>query len=145
MTRKLTFKQERFKEALIKGETPINAARIAGYAGNNNVLSQIAHKMVSNGKIIIAVAKRRAQLQAKTDITVSYLQKEHQRLKVKAEGKGDLTTATRNLELAGKTIAAYADKNITIGEKTVIIISPKVKLVESEVIDVQGQEQAEGS
>ena len=133
--RKLTVKQEAFKEAMLKGETPINAARFAGYAGNNNTLSQIAHKMVMNGKIIKAIKDRRIELQAETGITVKYLQDEHQRLRMKAEDKGDLANATRNLELMGRTIAAYADKNINLEEQTVIIIGPKQsKSIESKEI-----------
>ncbi len=85
------------------------------------------------------IDRRRAELSQITTVTVEGQQKEHARLARLAEEKGDLTTATRNQELIGKTIAAYADKNINIGEKTVIIIAPRApKVIVSKEIDTKG-------
>ena len=53
-------------------------------------------------------------LQHKTALSIEHIQNEHQRLQSIAETKGDLATATRNLEDLGKTIAAYEDKVQTV-------------------------------
>jgi hypothetical protein len=47
---------------------------------------------------------------AKTALNIEHIQNEHSRLQQLAELKGDLATATRNLEDLGKTIAAYEEK-----------------------------------
>jgi phage terminase small subunit len=56
------------------------------------------------------ITRLKAELSEKTAITIEDCQKEHRRLQALAEAKGDLTTATRNLELQYKTIGAYVDR-----------------------------------
>ena len=85
--------------------------------------------------------KRRAtqELQHKTALTIEFIQSEHQRLQSAAEDKGDLATATRNLENLGKTIAAYEDKvQHTDGGLSLNFNSEKTEVpVTEEVADVK--------
>jgi len=53
-------------------------------------------------------------IRGSTALSIERIQREHMRLQTAAEEKGDLATATRNLEDLGKTIAAYEDKVQTV-------------------------------
>lgn len=56
----LTGKQQAFVNAYL-GKAKFNAtqaARLAGYSGNDNVLAQMGHKLVRNGKISLAIEAR---------------------------------------------------------------------------------------
>ncbi len=54
----LTHKQQLFVEYY--DGNALGTAKKAGYQGNNNVLGQIGHKLVNNGKIIEAIRQRDA-------------------------------------------------------------------------------------
>lgn len=137
VNKRRTTKQQAWIEAILTGLNPTDAARIAKYAPGTE--SQRGCENVTNRNLIAEIDRRRAKVSTITGVTIEGQQREHTRLARLAEEKGDLTTATRNQELIGKTIAAYADKNINIGEQTVIIISPKPpKAVESAVIEQEG-------
>ena len=70
MATELTTKQEKWKEAFISGLPGIDCSRIAGYKGNDNVLSQVAFKNIRNGKIKQAIDEHRAKIEAETEYTV---------------------------------------------------------------------------
>lgn len=130
----LTTKQDRFCEEYLKDSNAAQAAIRAGYSVNS--AAAIGCQNLIKVNIKAEIETKRAELSKRIGVTIAGQQAEHARLARKAEEKGDLTTATRNIELIGKTIAAYADKNINIGEKTVIIINPpKVKPVENSIIE----------
>ena len=69
--RPLTVKQEAFAEGILQGLSGVQAAMKAGYKGNSNVLAQIAHKTVRNGKGKGEIDRRMAELEAETDYNVS--------------------------------------------------------------------------
>lgn len=109
--RKLTVKQQAWVEAMLTGVTPTEAARLAKYPVNQ--AKYRGHENTTKSYLMVKINARRAEIAKQTQITVGYIQAEHQRLAVKAEEKGDLPTATRNKELAGKTIGAYIDRTQT--------------------------------
>ena len=68
--RPLTNKQRIFAEGITRGLSGVQAAMQAGYKGNDNVLAQIGHKMVRNGKVKAVIDKRCAEIEAETDYNV---------------------------------------------------------------------------
>lgn len=110
------------------------AARLARYS--DKAAKEQASYLLTLPNILAAIEKKKAELFSGAAVTKEEVIRNHRLAQQLALEKGDLTTYTRNNELLGKTEAMYADKNINIGEKTVIIISPKpVKEVESTVIE----------
>jgi len=71
--------------------------------------SGLGMKIYEDIRLKAEIERLQAKTALKTDITIAHIQSEHERLAALAEAKGDLSTATRNLELLGKTIAAYKD------------------------------------
>jgi hypothetical protein len=110
----LTTKQKGYLEGILQGLSGVKACMAAGYKDLNNNLANMAHTNSRNQYIKIELVKRRAEIEIKTDVTVELQQKEHTRLAIKAEAADDLATATRNIELRGKTIGAYIDKSINL-------------------------------
>jgi phage terminase small subunit len=112
----LTGKQQAFIEHYL-GDCKYNAteaAARAGCKGNRATLQVVGVENLSKPIIKEAIAERMVEIREKTEITVAYIQAEHERLAKLAEAKGDYSTATRNKELLGKTIAAYTDNtNVT--------------------------------
>lgn len=74
-------------------------------------------EMVGKDHIKAFMVDYKAELHKNQAITIELQQQKHQRLALLAEAKGDLATATRNQELIGKTIGAYADRVITEPDK----------------------------
>jgi phage terminase small subunit len=109
-----TVKQTGFIEAILRGLSGVKAAKAAGYKGNDTTLAAVAYENLRKPHIKAAILKRKAEIEVTTELTVEYIQREHERLARLAEEKLDLATATRNKELAGKTIAAYIDKKVTL-------------------------------
>ena len=114
MDNKLTLKQGAFcKHMFTPGSDTFGngeqSAKKARYKGNSNTLRQMAHKLVTNGNIIAEKHRIQAISEQEWKISIENQQAEHRRLAKLAEDKGDLTTATRNIELIGKTIGAYQD------------------------------------
>lgn len=77
----------------------------------------LGHRIYNNIKIKAEIDKIIAQSQRDTGVTIALQQVEHQRLAKLAEDKGDLPTATRNIELLGKTIGAYTENIHTTTER----------------------------
>lgn len=91
----------------IKSKALLDAGYSESYSEHNGL------KLFDNDRVKAEIAKIMAETAKNTQITVEYIQSEHQRLALLAEAKGDLPTATRNKELTGKTIAAYIDRSQT--------------------------------
>ena len=66
-------------------------------------------RLYDNPAVKTAIAKIEDDTRAVSGITIQSIQKEHARIAKLAESKGDLATATRNIELVGKTIGCYTD------------------------------------
>jgi len=107
MKRPLTTKQSRFCEEYMVDNNATQAAIRAGYSART--AHHMVHRLLANVGIKAGIMKLRAKIRAKNEITIEYLRQEHERLKAKAEAKGDLATATRNMELVGKTIGGYSE------------------------------------
>jgi phage terminase small subunit len=114
--RRWTELQEKFCLAYADPNSPscgvaLRSARIAGYGGSH--VDVTACQLMKHPRILRRIEElkkdfgQRAALQ--NAVTLSLVQKEHARLAALAEGQGDLTNATRNLEALGRTIGAYSD------------------------------------
>jgi len=59
--RPLTYKQDRFKDEYIaNGGNGLQAAKAAGYSGNDNTLKQRAHELVTNSNVQAAIQTKNA-------------------------------------------------------------------------------------
>jgi len=106
-TRKLTQKQTKFKENILKGDNGTQAAIKAGYAIKSARV--VAHNNITNSNIMSEINRRNKELEKKTNWDVEKLVKKHENIIEQAEDKGDLSTATANVIAIGKTFAAYTD------------------------------------
>jgi len=107
---RLTWKQQRFiDEYITNNGNATLAARLAGYNGSDNYLAVVGGQNLRKYHIKAAIDEKKAELSKKSELTILSQQQAHARLARLAEEKGDLATATRNIELIGKTIGAYAD------------------------------------
>jgi hypothetical protein len=96
---------------LKKYEALLSVGYKESYAKNN-----IGLKLFDNMLVKDAIRELQAFQQAKTNVSIEFIQNEHKRLQTLAESKGDLSTATANIVALGKTIAAYSDKVISADE-----------------------------
>jgi phage terminase small subunit len=68
--RPLTAKQFKFVQAILEDSTGFDAAKIAGYKGNDNVLRAIASENLTKPNIKAVIEEHRAKIEAETDFTV---------------------------------------------------------------------------
>ena len=116
--RELTYKQQSFVEYYIEcNGNGTEAARKAGYKGNDKVLEVQGSRLLLNAMIKAQIEGKKAELSKKTEVTVSTQQDLHRNLMQFALDKGDLATATRNAELLGKTVGIYTDKLAVSADK----------------------------
>jgi hypothetical protein len=97
-------------EYISNGFKKVEALLTCGY--KRSYAESIGLKIYDNIRFNEIFSKMQAKQELKGDITIAYIQQEHERLAKIAEEKGDFSTATRNKELLGKTIAAYKDQSI---------------------------------
>jgi len=76
--RQLTILQQAALDALLSGtaKNPTEAARIAGYSGNNNTLKQRGHELVTNSNFKAKLDAKRAELAEKMEINAERVIKE---------------------------------------------------------------------
>ena len=126
-----TTKQLAWVEAMLTNVTPTEAARMAKYAPNTH--KQRGHENVTNSYLMRKIDKRREQLRAKTGYTIAQAQKEYEEARLLAMTCRQPAAAAT--AITGKARLYGMDKDANIGEKTVIIISPKVsKVIDSKEI-----------
>jgi phage terminase small subunit len=108
-------------EYLKNGQNASQAYLAAGYAQGKRPThtSALACRLLKNDSIRAAIARRAEEAEKASTITLDYVREEHKRLAGIAEAKGDLASATRNLELTGRTIAAYTDRT----EQSITVIA----------------------
>jgi phage terminase small subunit len=114
MTTKLTEKQRRFVEAYMgqaKGNAT-EAARLAGYSGNENALSQRGFELVRNSKVSQAIEERRQA--CPLVMSREQLQEFWSRVALGQELDGDDVAAMRDRlkasELLARTQGAFVEK-----------------------------------
>jgi phage terminase small subunit len=117
-SQKLTERQQRFVLAYADCGVAAEAYRRAGYNLVNPLQATsracaLVHKANIQAAINRLRNKRESEIAVQESITVEWLRAEHMRLAGVAEGVGDLTNATRNLEGIGRTLGAYSD-NLTV-------------------------------
>lgn len=135
--RKLTGKQQRFIQEYMIDSNATQAALRAGYAANSVNKTGPAN-LVKIG-IKQAIDKLRVKLAEKIGYTVEQAQREYEEARALAMKVNQPAAAAT--AITGKARLYGMDRDAGGGEKTVIIISPKVaepKKVESEVIDENG-------
>jgi phage terminase small subunit len=111
----MTIKQKKYIEAKLRGDNGTQAAIKAGYSPKS--ARKIASENQTKPDIISEIDKGIARIEAKTNITIEFIQKEHARIQLLAEEKGDISTANACLTAIGKTIGAYRD-NLTTDNTT---------------------------
>lgn len=114
--RPLNSRQEEFCKRLAEAEVSgdVNYTYIAtlcGYSEKSACDQAIILK--KNPRVVQRVSEIRSRLirekAEQTAVTIALVRSEHTRLAAVAEAEGDLSTATRNIELLGRTIGAYRD------------------------------------
>jgi len=97
------------------GQTRVAAYMAAGYSGHQNEKSQyIAATKTLMHPLVKAEIERLTALREQTDAAqaawdIDRIRAEHWRLAALAEARGDLATATRNIEGLARTVGAYRD------------------------------------
>lgn len=116
--KKLTYKQQLFVEAYLSNPNATEAARVAGYKGNDVTLGAVGAENLKKPQIALAVKKRIENAVMSADEVLAEL----------AEiAKGDYQSyrgdKIRSLELIGKYHKLFVDKSEveTAGEQRIII------------------------
>ena len=112
--RKLTQQQKNFIQEYRKHGIASKAYKDAGYVcerdGKEELwIRQNAYHVLHRPAVQEELRRLEAKDAARDAYAIDYIREEHIRLMEKAEEKGDLTNATRNLEALGRTIGAYTD------------------------------------
>lgn len=107
------------------------AFRMAGYSTKGKKWRINAQKVLSKDYIKQAIAKRMAEIRAKSEDAVIFLRTEHLRLATLCEQKGDMVNATRNLEGYGRTHGSYTD-NLNTADTT-----KQAELTEQEKVEAK--------
>lgn len=129
---KLTGKQTAFIQHYL-GDSKFNAtdaARKAGYKGNENTLNQTANKLVRNGKIRALLDAKAAETTQNSEITVESIAKEIRSI---AFGTAGLTYRLRALELLGRYRAMFTDKVENLGDGLTINVKGREEKADKEV------------
>lgn len=127
----LTNKQQRFVQEYIIDSNATQAALRAGYCANS--ARQIGSENLSKPVIKAEIFKKQVILAEKCGYSAAQAQVEYEEAR-------QLALTTKQAGAASQAVTGKArlfglDKDAGGGEKTIIVISPKVKAVESEVID----------
>lgn len=119
--RPLTEKQRKFCEAFLgpaKGNKT-EAARQAGYKGNDNTLCTVARENLEKPHIVAYLDALRAEIQAAIPnaLTPEYIHGKWAQLATQAEAEKDLGTLLKILDSAAKANGMYATK-LELGDST---------------------------
>ena len=109
----LTTKQRLFVEAYLANPNATEAARRAGYAGTDNALAVIGHKMLTNAKIRDFVEGRVEE----AIITSEEVLNGVKAIALSGQRESDKLKA---FELLGKYLVLWTDKQENTGTQTVI-------------------------
>ena len=104
-------------EYLTNGFKKVKALLAIGYS--KTYANNIGLKLFDNDRVKQAIDRINASVKANTSVTVQSIIKELDDLHVKADAKKDYSTVARCIELKGKTIAAFADKQVNIDDNEV--------------------------
>jgi phage terminase small subunit len=109
----LTYKQAKWVDAYIgpANGNATEAARIAGYSGDDNSLGRQGHLNTRNVKILAYIERRRAEISIVKQITPDKVLRDLDRVRLKAEAAGDHSSALRASELEGKWLAMFTDRH----------------------------------
>lgn len=103
---KLNSRQQKFVEAYAGNAT--EAARLAGYSGDENTLGVVAHKLLRNAKITQAIQTRETKTLKKLIATREDRQNFWTETMLREDV--DLSTRLRASELLGRSQADFTDK-----------------------------------
>lgn len=115
--RMLNKKQQLFMEHYLEHGSPINAYKYAGYNSSTDNSAHVkACKLLKNATIKLAIEKQQEKIMSEAVIKVSDIVKDLKLIRDASLAKNkqgflsDPKSALRALELLGKTIGAYTDK-----------------------------------
>jgi len=111
--KRLTYRQQRFVEAFASCGNATEAARVAGFTGNDVTLRNTAHQL--RGKPHVAAEIERAQRKqaALQNLTLDWWRREVYDGYTRCVEAGDRSNAVRHLELAGKHVGAFVEQSPT--------------------------------
>jgi len=109
--RALTYRQERFANEFIKDFTVSAAARRAGYS--EQTATKDAYHLLSKPHIIARIEELQGDRSKRTKIDADEILRRLVRIAEKTEMEGDWNATLRSLELLGKNLAMFTDKNIS--------------------------------
>lgn len=112
MAKELTSKQRKFVESFAGNGT--EAARLAGYAGDDNALGVAAHELLSNPKIVQAI-QAREKVKIRPLIASREKRQEFWTLVMLDSGE-DMRNRLKASELLGRSEADFTDKLDVSGE-----------------------------
>jgi len=118
--RPLTIKQEKFVQAVITGVTGLEAAKQAGYKGNDNVLTMVASCNIRKHNIKEALDEFRAELRRESKNKIEQIDSEFADLQERCKLKLDRATEARCLENRAKHRGYYLEDNRQKGEQVAL-------------------------
>ena len=113
--KELTMKQKLFVEAYFASDyNASEAARVAGYAGDNH--NKIGHELLSKPHIKAAIDKRAQEKLKDISLTEEYVIRKLVKTIERAETDNNLTAVLRGIELAAKNLGMLRDRTEITGK-----------------------------
>jgi phage terminase small subunit len=108
--RELSLKQSKFIDAYIANNgNGTKAAQEAGYNGTERTLEAIASENLSKPIIKVGIEAKRAEIEPKLEITVNKVLSDLENQRIKAEAKGDFSSAIAATRLQGQHLAMFRE------------------------------------
>jgi hypothetical protein len=162
MARKLTTRQQTFCQEYVNGGllSAISAASVAGYRVKTKGDKVNACKLLTNTTCKNEIQRLVSTRKATVEVTKEWVVRQHLDAIERCKLKGDESNAVTNLVAIGKTMGIYSDNlNFTdivkraefeadvVREykRIACIVSSSKSLPAQELVDVQRQDEAEGS
>lgn len=111
MTKKLTYKQILFIDALMEGHDQQTAYKLAGYKGDGDTIKACASRLLANANVQAELKRRRLNVMAKASMTREEYIKRLVTLSEEAKSAGQYTAAKGAEELIGKTLGMLEGNN----------------------------------
>lgn len=150
----LSHKQQRFVEAYISTGNGTQAARDAGYSGNDNTLGTTAHKLLQRPAVKAAIHEAQAHLRQRArwsqadklemiervlngDVMETYTSKEHGPV----DGPPGLMTLLRYLQEHNRMCGHYPSEKHEHTHRAVPMVNPDTPtpMIEARVIELRGE------
>jgi len=140
--RQLTTKQKAFVENRLKGMNGVDSAREAGYKGSYNVLNAVAVENLQKPVIKNELAKRKAEIEAKTDYNVEMWRQNTIKQQEMAISVGNFSAAANYNRQLGEHKGVFEADNSQKRTQLAIALRNEQVQIDKQIATAQALDQA---